>query len=189
MAMKEAVASTLIPEGAPPALLRLCHTISRLTAWENLLTSFAPTVPAPSPLKMHAIFDGTFDDDNGQNACEALRVMGEGVLKLVASISMYCGHQFDTAEQLQRRIDNVVDDNRLAVFMNSRRLLEFAEMEVVAPKMATEMAKALIGAHYAEGGFLQSLSSGLGLPRQTNSQPPCSTSMGGHGILARRIPT
>ena len=156
VAMREAAASSLTPECAPPplALPRLCHTISRLTHWENLLTRFAPTLPAPTPLKMHTMFDGAFDDDdNGQNACEALQIVGEGVLQLVASISMYCNSALDTAPQLQQRIRHVVDDNRLAVFMLRSNLLEFAEKEVATPKMATEIAKALIGAHYAEGDF------------------------------------
>lgn len=156
LGMEESLTKRKAPTSAPIALMDLSETISRLSTWEQLAATFAPSLPAPSPLKMHAICDGVFYrvvTTRSDTEYESLRFVGEGILNLLATLSIHLGHPTIAISQLRRYVNQLVGESRLAILMCSSTLLEYATKEVDGPQEAAGMLQALVGAHLVEGDF------------------------------------
>jgi len=138
------------PHEIPAQLFWLCLTISRLSAWHHLLAVGAPTVPAPSPLKMHAIFDDRLQDNS---ECGVLALMGKGILQLMVAVSVFNKYPQETAAQLRERAYNLTEVSRLAKLMAASPLPHYAARQVANPEDAAEMIEALVGAHFDEADF------------------------------------
>ena len=122
----------------PEEMLRIAYTLGRLTAWEDDIAKYAATTPGPSPLKMHAVFDGVLYSDGEDTEFQALQFLGKLVLKCVAFISMYCKHGSDTVQQLESRVQELTDPARLAIMMH-QSMLPWATREVRNATTAAHM--------------------------------------------------
>ena len=140
----------MLAHEVPAQLFWLCLTISRLSAWHNLLAVGAPTVPAPSPLKMHAIFDDGLQDNS---ECAVLALLGKGILQIMVAVSVFKKYPQETASQLQERTKDLTKVSRLSKLMAASPLPHYAQRQVASPEDAAEMIEALVGAHFDEADF------------------------------------
>ena len=140
----------MLAHEVPVQLFWLCFTIGRLSAWHNLLAVGAPTVPAPSPLKMHAILDDRLQESS---ECAMLALLGKGILQLMVAVSMFKEYPLETASQLQERTKDLTKVSRLSKLMAASPLPHYAERQVTSPEDAAEMIEALVGAHFDEADF------------------------------------
>ena len=140
----------MLAHEVPAQLFWLCLTIGRLSAWHNLLAVGAPTVPAPSPLKMHAICDDRLHDNS---ECAVLALLGKGILQLMVAVSLFKKYPQETASQLQERAKDLTKVSRLSKLMAASPLPHYAARQVASPEDAAEMIEALVGAHFDEADF------------------------------------
>ena len=150
--MEKCTSNLNVLPSMPEDIFRIAYTIGRLTAWEDVIAKHAPTTPSPSPLKMHAVFDGVLYSDGEDTEFEALQFLGKLVLKFVASISMYCKHGSDTVQQLESRVQELTDPARLAIMMH-KNMLPLATRDVADAATAAHMVAGLIGAQFTDSDF------------------------------------
>ena len=108
--MTRDVSEGVIPPTAPPWLMAAHRYVERLHQLEALFHFSSPTAPAPNPLQIQAAFGGEADN---KDACQALSLVGAGVLELMATLTMYTKHPWDDARQLKDRASALVHKNRL----------------------------------------------------------------------------
>lgn len=136
---------------APAWLPRLLRRTERLLALELQIGAFAPTVPAPNPMKLDVIL--ACDDPGAQEARRALAVVGRAALKQLASVAVYSANPWDSADRLQKRLEAITSPVRLAVLMRSSGLMAVAMGRAKSPEHLEEMLAALIGGYFIEVDF------------------------------------
>ena len=62
------------------------RALERLRRFETLIFSFAPTIPAPNPMKLQAVFS---EESVDADAREALSIAGAGALQFMAALAAY----------------------------------------------------------------------------------------------------
>ena len=121
--MTRDVSKGVIPPTAPPWLMAAHRYVERLHQLEALFHFSSPTVLAPNPLQIQAAFGGEADN---KDACQALSLVGAGVLELMATLTMYTKHPWDDARQLKDCASALVHKNRLAFLLVASGLPTFA---------------------------------------------------------------
>ena len=131
-------------------VLWVLRMLERLRRLETLIFAFAPTVPAPNPMKLEAVFG---EARASADAREALSVAGAGALQLMAALAAYAKNPWDTAEQLKARAGNAIKEERLALLLVQSRLPDICRRSVSSQREAATMLEALVGAHRLEADF------------------------------------
>ena len=121
--------------------------LDRLSWWETA-RRMGPVDPAPSPLKMHLIFD--CDDADSRDARKALAIVGEDALRLVAAVACLQDHPTWSVEQLDGRVQELLDKSLLAELLVRSKLPQYGERSSMCVSEASEMLLALIGSYKLE---------------------------------------
>ena len=138
-------------EGAKLAHLHFLREIAwkldRLAWWETV-RKMGPAEPAPSPLKLHVIFD--CHDRCARDIRETLAVAGEDALRLLAVVASSEENPTWSREQLEARAQEFLDEEVLAELAVKSKLPQYGERKNIGKREAREMLLALIGSYGVE---------------------------------------
>jgi len=137
-------------EETPQWLMEVHRNVERLRCLEAQIACNAPTVPAPNPMKLQAVFS---EEVAHRDTCEALSLVGVGALRLMAVLSSCSDHPWDNARHLEERADALLDDRRLAQLMMDSGLPLVCGCSIDSMAQASLKLKALAGAHLLEADF------------------------------------
>ncbi len=152
--MEDAIRDRKLPPDTPRWLPKFARRVSGLRILEHHLDKFAPLhVAPPNPLIMEGILRA--------NACKAnsmLAMIGKGVIREMAALSLYVDSPLDIANRLEQRLNDLVSDRVLASWMLSggisanRDLLNACSAHVKTEAEATKLVHAIAGACFLESG-------------------------------------
>ena len=151
--MQQALDCKELPVDTPRWLPELARRVGRLRILEHQIAEYAPVHPAPNPLIMESVLQA--------GPCmtkDALAMIGEGVVREMASLALYIDYPWDNADRLQRRLEDLVSGKACASCMlgggsgAGLYLLTECSAVVKSSAEATRIFHALAGAHFLESG-------------------------------------
>ena len=128
----------------------LLWALERLRRFETLVLCFAPTIPAPNPMKLKVVFS---EESVDADARQALSIAGAGALQFMAVLAAYTENPWNTVEQLKALAGDVIKEERLALLLVNSHLLDTCGRSVASQKEAATILEALVGAHLLEADF------------------------------------
>lgn len=155
----ESMKDPSVADAVSPAMRQhfvvLLKKLIRLAWWE-LVRLWCPAEPAPSPLKLHIIFDAPSEKEDFRDDFECLKICGINGLRLAAAVAESAVERELPSpdlswEYLEKKVqDNYLNKDLAAQLMVKSGFLQMGTRQNISKDDAANMLFALIGAHKME---------------------------------------